>query len=121
MGVHEEKQNIKEKYKMTLHPRNKIDIFSINTIDNDTITINISDELDWNDPEKHALLLLKKIKECVTFVESKEMYQKISSIVGKRKFAIQIFTKFESNEYGNDFYEIVEDLLLDKGYEFKVY
>ncbi|OUA94609.1 DUF6572 domain-containing protein [Bacillus thuringiensis] len=106
---------------MTLHHKNKIDIFSLTTKDNDTITINISDELDWNHPEKHALLLLKKIKECVAFVESKEIHQKISSIVGKRKFVIQIFTKFESNEYGNDFYEIVEDLLLDKGYEFKVY
>ncbi|OUA88594.1 hypothetical protein BK706_17245 [Bacillus thuringiensis serovar leesis] len=88
---------------------------------NDTMNINILDELNWNDQEKHTSLLLKKIKECVTFVESKEMYQKIPGIVGKNKFVIQIFTKFESSEYGNDFYEIVEDLLLDKGYKLKVY
>ncbi|MES5896798.1 hypothetical protein [Bacillus cereus group sp. RP43] len=49
------------------------------------------------------------------------MYQKIPGIVGKNKFVIQIFTKFESSEYGNDYYEIVEDLLLNKGYELKVY
>ncbi|PGU00195.1 hypothetical protein COD21_30830 [Bacillus cereus] len=101
--------------------KNKIDIFSINMTGNDTINIDIFDELDWKNQEKHASLLLNKIKECITFVESKEMYQKKPSIVGKRKFVIQVFTKFESNEYGNDFYEIVEELLLDKGYELKVY
>ncbi|PEA88299.1 DUF6572 domain-containing protein [Bacillus thuringiensis] len=106
---------------MALYPKNKIDIFSINMKDNDTIKINILDELNWNDQEKDASLLLKKLNECVTFVESKEMYQKIPDIVGKNKFVIQIFTKFESSEYRNDFYEIVEDLLLDKGYELKVY
>ncbi|PFN53314.1 hypothetical protein COL01_11615 [Bacillus thuringiensis] len=106
---------------MALHPKNKIDILSIDIKCNDTINVSIFDELDWNDQEKHASLLLKKIKECVTFVESKEIYKKIPGIVGKSKFVIQIFTKFECSEFGNDFYEIVEDLLLDKGYELKVY
>ncbi|MES5896797.1 DUF6572 domain-containing protein [Bacillus cereus group sp. RP43] len=45
---------------MALYPKNKIDIFSINMKGNDTININILDELNWSDQEKHASLLLKK-------------------------------------------------------------
>lgn len=106
---------------MALHSKNKIGIFSIDMKGNDTINVSIFDLLDWNDQEKHAALLLKKIKECVTFIESKEIYEKIPGIVGRSKFVILIFTKFECSELGNDLYEIVEDLLLDKGYELKVY
>ncbi|WP_241139260.1 DUF6572 domain-containing protein [Bacillus mycoides] len=106
---------------MALHPINKIDIFSIDMKDKDTINISIFDVLDWKKEEKHASLLQKKINECVTFMESKEIYEKIPGAAGGNKFIIQIFAKYECSEFGNDFYEIIEDLLQDKGYKLMIY
>lgn len=45
---------------MALHPINKVDIFSIDMKDKDTINISIFDVLDWKEEEKHASLLQKK-------------------------------------------------------------
>ncbi|MGW6232775.1 DUF6572 domain-containing protein [Peribacillus butanolivorans] len=75
------------------------------------------DLLDWKKEEKHALLLYKKIKECIALVDSKEIHKKVPETIGKNKFVIQVFAKYECNEYGNDFYEIIKYLLQDKGYQ----
>lgn len=34
---------------------------------------------------------------------------------------IQVFTQCECSEYGNDFYELIKDLLQDIGFELNIY
>lgn len=44
-----------------------------------------------------------------------------SALETETRYVIQIFAQYECSEYGNDFYELINDLLQDIEVELKIY
>lgn len=90
------------------------------TINNQNmLSLSIVDTLDWKDEEEHVLRIYEAINTCRAYVEKVNRNPK--TIYTGTRPVIQVFTQYECSEYGNDFYELIKDLLQDIGLELKIY
>ncbi|HDR4370268.1 hypothetical protein C5137_23540 [Bacillus cereus] len=90
-------------------------------IDNqNTLFLSIVDTLDWRDEEAHVLLIYEAIHKYQAYVEEKRVNRIKSALETETRYVIQIFAQYECSEYGNDFYELINDLLQDIGVELKI-
>ncbi|MFE4761964.1 DUF6572 domain-containing protein [Bacillus mycoides] len=90
------------------------------TINNQNmLSLSIVDTLDWKDEEEHVLRIYEAINTCRAYVE--KVNRKPQTIDTGTRPVIQVFTQHECSEYGNDFYELIKDLLQDIGLELKIY
>ncbi|MED0871621.1 DUF6572 domain-containing protein [Bacillus mobilis] len=81
----------------------------------------IVDTLDWKDEEEHVLRIYEAINKCRAYVEGKKGDWKNLVIDTGTRPVIRVFAQYECSEYGNDFYDLIEDFLQDIGFELKVY
>ncbi|KFN04152.1 hypothetical protein D0U04_06585 [Bacillus clarus] len=88
----------------------------------DMLYFSIVDTLDWEDEEEHISRLYEAINKFRVYVENDErMNQKKRAVELETKFVIQVFAQHECSEYGNEFYELIKDLLQDIGFELKIF
>ncbi|WIL45930.1 hypothetical protein QP042_21280 [Bacillus bombysepticus] len=91
-------------------------------IDNqNTLFLSIVDTLDWRDEEAHVLLIYEAIHKYQAYVEEKRVNRIKSALETETRYVIQIFAQYECSKYGNDFYELINDLLQDIEVELKIY
>jgi len=67
-----------------------------------SVTLVISDHLDWSDEHTHLVLLQDKINSYLRFIESGEITEAFPQAVGK-KVEIEIVGKYELVAAGEDF------------------
>ncbi|MBU4642326.1 DUF6572 domain-containing protein [Bacillus toyonensis] len=101
---------------MALHDIDQVDLISLDNENKDIVYLTIFDALDWEEEHEHALLLQEKINRYLAFIESGEIYETTPETIGKDKFVIQIYALHERNEYGKEFYALVQDHLHGAGY-----
>ncbi|MED0992969.1 DUF6572 domain-containing protein [Bacillus nitratireducens] len=90
-------------------------------IDNQsTLFLSIVDTLDWKDEEAHVLHLCEAINQYRAYVEEKKADRIKPALETRTRHVIQVFAQYECSEYGNDFYELIKDLLQDIGLELKI-
>ncbi|WP_377864732.1 DUF6572 domain-containing protein [Bacillus sp. R86525] len=90
-------------------------------IDNQsTLFLSIVDTLDWKDEEAHVLHLCEVINQYRAYVEEKKVDRIKPALEIRTRHVIQVFAQYECSEYGNDFYELIKDLLEDIGLELKI-
>ncbi|PGO27540.1 hypothetical protein CN984_15390 [Bacillus cereus] len=90
-------------------------------IDNQsTLFLSIVDTLDWKDEEEHVLRIYEAINKCRAYVEGEKGDRKNPVIDTGTRPVIRVFAQYECSEYGNDFYELIKDLLEDIGLELKI-
>ncbi|SCB69625.1 Uncharacterized protein BWGO95_03789 [Bacillus mycoides] len=94
---------------------------SYEAIDNQsTLFLSIVDTLDWKDEEAHVLHLHEAINQYRAYVEEKKIDRIKPALETRTRHVIQVFAQYECSEYGNDFYELIKDLLQDIGLELKI-
>ncbi len=76
---------------MSLDKTKEIDAIGIDK-DSNRIVLSIIDEMDWNDEQKHLILLQEKINVYLSFVESGEVYSSYPDSED-RNFEIKVFMK----------------------------
>ncbi|PGD05105.1 DUF6572 domain-containing protein [Bacillus toyonensis] len=84
-----------------------------------TLFLSIVDTQDWKDEEAHVLHIYEAINKCRAYVE--KVNRKNPAVETGIRPVIQVFTQCECSEYGNDFYELIKDLLQDIGFELNIY
>jgi len=90
-------------------------------IDNQsTLFLSIVDTLDWKDEEAHVLYLYEAINQYRAYAEEKKVDRIKPALETRTRHVIQVFAQHECSEYGNDFYELIKDLLEDIGLELKI-
>ncbi|PGM83156.1 hypothetical protein CN957_09440 [Bacillus cereus] len=90
-------------------------------IDNQsTLFLSIVDTLDWKDEEADVLHLYEAINQYRAYVEEKKVDRIKPALETRTRHMIQVFAQYECSEYGNDFYELIKDLLQDIGLELKI-
>ena len=94
---------------MSVLQPDKVDIIGINHQTN-TVTLAISDHLDWNDPEGHLILLQDKINTYLRFFESGEIYETSPLSKGKN-IVFQIYAKYPLPEEGIIFFEQAKKII----------
>ncbi|MBE7119088.1 DUF6572 domain-containing protein [Bacillus cereus] len=91
-------------------------------IDNqNTLFLSIVDTLDWKDEEAHVLHLYEAINQYRAYVEEKKVDPIKPALETRTRHVIQVFAQYECSEYGNDFYELIKDLLQDIGLNLNIY
>ncbi|MGE7849547.1 DUF6572 domain-containing protein [Bacillus paramycoides] len=102
---------------MSLYELEKVDFMGYNKEEKIAYLI-IADELDWTDEEKHIELLQEKINLYLGFIESGEVYERYPEVNGYG-FVIKIFGKYLFTEWGKEFLEKVDEVLVEAGYGFQ--
>jgi len=91
-------------------------------IDNQNMLfLSIVDTLDWRDEEAHVLHLSEAINKYRAYVEEERVNRLKSALEAETRYVIQVFAQYECSEYGNDFYELIKDLLKDIEVELNIY
>ena len=90
----------------------KIDLIS--TDPKGVIRLTISDHLDWEEEESHLRTLQDKINKYLEFIESGQIYDDYPEAKGK-ELRIDVVSKYDLTELGNDFIRIVDDKLIESG------
>jgi hypothetical protein len=83
-----------------------------------SVTLTISDHLEWDGNNEHIFLLQEKINAYLMAIESGQINKKYPDLVGK-KVAINIVFKHRPDENGVLFLSSVNDTLLNAGYGFE--
>ncbi|MGN4616165.1 DUF6572 domain-containing protein [Bacillus cereus group sp. MYBK71-2] len=78
----------------------------------------ITDEEDWKDEDGHISLLIEKIHTCMAFVESGEVYERCPEVKGYG-FVIKIYGKYRCTEWGKEFLEKADEIVMKAGYGFQ--
>ncbi|MGG0299612.1 DUF6572 domain-containing protein [Bacillus albus] len=92
------------------------------TIDNqNTLVLLIVDMQDWKNEEEHVLRIYEAINKCRAYVEGKKGNRRKLVMDTGTRFVIQVLAQYECSEYGNDFYDLINDFLQDIGFELNVY
>ena len=101
----------------TVNDTNKIDLIGIDKECNH-INLEILDSIDWDDEEKHLLLLEQKINTYLSFIESGQIYEVKPEGKGK-KIVITVIFAYELTENAIKFLFTVAHILHDAGYKFE--
>lgn len=102
---------------MSVEDKNVIDFISEK---GNNVVLTISDHLEWDEDNEHIFLLQEKINAYLAAIESRQLYEIYPASVGK-KIAISIALKYGPNENGLLFFQNVNDILLNSGYNFDYY
>ncbi|MEI4800391.1 DUF6572 domain-containing protein [Bacillus sp. FJAT-51639] len=78
----------------------------------------IADEEDWKDEEEHITLLQEKINLYLGFIEGGEVYERCPEAQGYN-FVIKIYGKYRCTEWGKEFLEKANEILVEAGYGFQ--
>ena len=100
---------------MTVEETDKIDFITTKK-GSDTVSLIVSDHLEWSDPE-HLHALQEKINTYLAFIESGELYQTYPNAQGK-KLKIDVKLKHAPDEAGTDFLNKCADTVLSAGLQF---
>jgi hypothetical protein len=100
---------------MSIEQTNIIDFLSINA---DAVVLTISDHLDWDQENKHLLLLQEKINSYLAFVESGEILKKYPDSMGRRP-VISVKVMYEPNAEAFEFFSEVKKVVSDIGIGFQ--
>ncbi|KGO94128.1 DUF6572 domain-containing protein [Flavobacterium subsaxonicum] len=103
---------------MAVDNKNVID--AISTDFEGVVVLTISDHLEWDDDNKHLLILQNKINVYLDVLQNGQIYESYPDSVGKA-FRIQIALKYSPNKIGFDFLNQIQIVLRDNGYDFKYY
>jgi len=91
-----------------------IDFVAINATTGDAMLV-IADQLEWDDQNKHLLILQSKINAYLAGIENGSLYEAYPD-AKNRNIVIDIKAKCEPNETGRIFLERAEKALNDAGY-----
>ena len=92
-----------------------IDVVSIDLYGNAVLTI--ADDLEWNDSNKHLLLLQSKVNAYLNSITTGSLYASYPAAKG-RSIIINIVAKYEPNTNAKAFLSKLENILSSAGYGF---
>jgi hypothetical protein len=98
---------------MSVVETDKIDAIGTDKVSGDII-LTISDHLDWDDGLQHLEILQEKLNSYIEFIEGGQILEDYPNSIGK-KMIIEIVSKFQYNEQGNDFIEKVKPIIQSIG------
>ncbi|WJE51100.1 hypothetical protein QRE66_17515 [Bacillus cereus] len=102
---------------MSLQELEQVDFMGYNK-DEKIAYLVIADEMDWTDEEKHIELLQEKINLYLGFIEGGEVYERCPEVKGYN-FVIKIYGKHRCTEWGKEFLEKADEILVEAGYGFQ--
>jgi hypothetical protein len=99
----------------TIEDSNVVDFVGTDT-SHDGITLAISDHLDWEREDEHLLLLQEKINRYLSFIESGEVFERVSEIRGRQypktsPITVRIYFRCELSARARDFVEGAREVL----------
>jgi hypothetical protein len=100
---------------MSIERTDIIDFASLDKYGNAVLTI--SDHLEWDEGNKHLLLLQEKINSYLTAIESGELFEQYP-VARDKKIAIELVLKYWPSLDGEKFLGMVQKYLSDSGYQF---
>ncbi len=86
---------------MSIEDKDRIDFIGTRKSTGE-IVLTISDHLNWDDSYSHLLMLQDKLNAYIQFIESGQILSDYPQSKGKR-IVIEIVSKFEYNDIGNEF------------------
>src|ERR1700712_4826355 len=98
---------------MSVENVNVIDFVSIDK--NDNVVLTISDHLEWDEENKHLLLLQDKINQYLVCIEGGSLLESYP-IAKDRNIIIEIVSKFSPNRDGFMFFSRVKEVIESAGY-----
>lgn len=106
---------------MSVDETNKIDSVAV-AKDNSSVTLAISDHLDWEEEGEHLLLLQEKLNTYLYFAESGKLLENFPEIHGL-PVKILIFGKFPLSGEATRFFGLAKEMLAkhDLSLEFKLF
>ena len=90
---------------------------SIGTVNDELVSLLITDHLDWVDEKEHMIILQNKINKYLSFIESGEIYTAFPKSKNK-KFEIIIYAKYALTNDAKIFIDKVKNILEGAGYCF---
>ncbi|MBG9538284.1 hypothetical protein ABE42_35075 [Bacillus thuringiensis] len=102
---------------MSLRELEQIDLLAVEK-ETGYVHLIIADEEDWSDEEEHVSLLIEKIYAYLGVIESGAIYEMYPDAKG-RQFVISIHGKYRCTEYGEEFFEKTEEIVMKAGYGFQ--
>lgn len=102
---------------MSLRDLEQIDLLAVEK-ETGYVQLIIADGEKWEDEEEHVSLLIEKIYAYLGFIESGAIYEMYPDAKG-RQFVIKIHGKYRCTEYGEEFLENVEGIIMKAGYGFQ--
>jgi hypothetical protein len=95
-----------------------LDYVSVNK-ESGHVVLSISDDLDWDEQQRHLLLLQDKLNFYLGFIESDQIYIDYPDAKG-REIDIRIYCQYTIPEVGVEFLNKVVTLFKQSGYNLQV-
>ena len=102
---------------MSIEDTRKVDTIGVEKKTGEVI-LTIADHLEWDDEQRHLLLLQDKINTYISFVESGELIQVYPDAQGRR-VAISVVGKHKASPSAIRFFLKVKDTIEPKGISFR--
>ncbi|WP_110955871.1 DUF6572 domain-containing protein [Anaerosinus massiliensis] len=103
---------------MSLKQVDVLDYISVNKASGHVV-LTISDDLSWEEPDRHLVLLQDKLNFYLGFIESDQIYVDYPD-ARDRKFDIRIYSQYNIPDIGIDFMKKVANLFQRSGYGLSV-
>lgn len=101
---------------MSIEQTNIVDFVS--TDENDNIVLTISDHLEWDDANRHLLILQEKLNTYLAFIETGQIFESYPS-AHSRKIVISIKALHHPNVDGKEFLKRAQSTVENAGYGFR--
>ena len=98
---------------MSIIEANKIDSIGTDKLTGEVI-LTISDHLDWKDDDLHLETLQNKLNSYIEFIEGEQIFEAYPNSRNK-KIIIEIISKYEYNESGNQFLMDIKPIIESLG------
>lgn len=101
---------------MSVEQIDKIDVISNSP--NGKVELTIADHLEWNDEERHLLILQEKLNSYINFIESGQILEDYPNAINK-EIVISVVMKYTPTKRPLIFLSDCEMFMKNAGLEFK--